>query len=487
MWTFGKKLAAGFALSFALLMVIAVVAYDGIGKLARTSYWVAHTHTVLEKLGSVSNALREAESAQRGFVITGDEQFLAPMSGIETELPRTLKSLRDLTSDNPIQQQRLDALESLVSRRLEGLNHVIDVRRSAGFDAAQKVLAGVGGASVMREFDEVLRQTENAEHELLKVRALEVEAASAVVRATVIWGSGGSALLVLIAGFILTASLTGQVGSAVQHIQSSSVELQAAANQQVSGSKQQATAMTEITMTITELLATSRQIAESAQRVAKVAAETAVAARGGDHTVQRTQESVTAIRRQVDLIVNHMLELGRKSQQIGGILEIINELSEQTNILSINATIEAAGAGEMGRRFSVVADEIRKLSDRVGASTKEIRLLVDDIRAAVNTTVMATEGGSKAVDAGSRQFGEVAESFARIVGLVSTTTDAAREIELSTKQQTSAVEQVNVAVSSVAQATKESESSSAQTLQTASQLAALSRNLTRLIRPQASA
>jgi methyl-accepting chemotaxis protein len=109
---------------------------------------------------------------------------------------------------------------------------------------------------------------------------------------------------------------------------------------------------------------------------------------------------VSGIRRQVDLIVTHMLDLGKKSQQIGGILEIINELAEQTNILAINATIEASGAGDAGKRFAVVADEIRKLADRVGGSTKEIRVLIEEIRSAVNTTVMATEGGSKAVDLG---------------------------------------------------------------------------------------
>jgi methyl-accepting chemotaxis protein len=179
-----------------------------------------------------------------------------------------------------------------------------------------------------------------------------------------------------------------------------------------------------------------------------------------------------------------MLDLGKKSQQIGGILEIINELAEQTNILAINATIEAAGAGDSGKRFGVVADEIRKLADRVGGSTKEIRGLIDEIRAAVNTTVMTTEGGTKAVDAGARQFGDVTAALKQIVGLVSTTTEAAREIELSTKQQSTAVEQVNIAVSNVAQATKETEASSSQTLQTAQQLTTLSRDLMRLIRPE---
>jgi methyl-accepting chemotaxis protein len=263
--------------------------------------------------------------------------------------------------------------------------------------------------------------------------------------------------------------------------------LQTAANQQASGATEQSTAMNEITTTITELLVTSRQIAESAQRVSHIAEETAEAARAGEQTVGRSGESIATIKRQVDLIVTHMLDLGKKSQQIGGILEIINELAEQTNILAINATIEAAGAGETGLRFAVVADEIRKLADRVSGSTREIRGLIEEIRAAVNATVMTTEGGTKAVDTGSRQFADVATAFKQIVSSVSTTTEAAREIELSTKQQASAVEQVNIAISNVAQATKETEASAGQTLQTASQLTGLSKDLMRLIQPQGSA
>jgi methyl-accepting chemotaxis protein len=165
------------------------------------------------------------------------------------------------------------------------------------------------------------------------------------------------------------------------------------------------------------------------------------------------------------------------------VLDIVSELAEQTNILAINATIEAAGAGEAGRRFAVVADEIRKLADRVGAATKEIRTLIDEVRGAVNTTVMATETGSKAVDSGQRQFGDVASSFEKIAGLVVTTTDASREIELSTKQQSTAVEQVNIAIGNVAQTSRETETSSTQTLQTAQQLAGLSGELLRIVKP----
>jgi methyl-accepting chemotaxis protein len=106
------------------------------------------------------------------------------------------------------------------------------------------------------------------------------------------------------------------------------------------------------------------------------------------------------------------------------------------------------------------------------------------VRSAVNTTVMTTETGSKAVETGAKQFAEVAASFKQIAGLVGTTTEASKEIELSTKQQTTAVEQVNVAITNVAQASKETEASTGQTLQTASQLSALSRELLRLVQPQ---
>jgi methyl-accepting chemotaxis protein len=488
MWTFGKKIATGFALALVLLLLIGGVAYRGITSLTETSYWVAHTHEVIERASAVMTAVKDIETGARGFVITGNDLFLEPFRAGKQALPDVLKELRKLTGDNAAQQRRLDELEPLVNQKTDEMNRFIEVRRGpGGAEAAQKLVAAGEGKRTMDGIRRLLDEMQVAEHELLKLRAAEVESTSTGARLMIFSGTLVCLLLVSIAGYVIVRSLSRQIGSAVQHMQSSSAELLAAANQQVSGAKEQATAMSEITTTISELLATSRQIADSAQRVARASNDTTTAARAGDETVTRTQESVTAIKRQVDSIVTSLFELGKKSQQIGGILEIINELAEQTNILAINATIEAAGAGESGRRFAVVADEIRKLADRVSGSTKDIRTLVDDVRAAVNATVMATESGSKAVDTGGRQFGDVASSFKRIVTMVVTTTEAAREIELSTKQQASAVEQVNLAMASVAQAAKETEASSTQTAQTSSQLTGLSRELARMIQPQANA
>jgi methyl-accepting chemotaxis protein len=284
---------------------------------------------------------------------------------------------------------------------------------------------------------------------------------------------------------LVTRSLSRQVGAAVDQVQTSAAELESSANQQATGAKEEAAAMAEITTTMSELLASSRQIADSAQRVSQIATTTVSAARSGEDTVNLAHESVLSMQQQVDLIVGHMLELGKKSQQIGAVLEIVSELAEQTNILAINATIEAASAGESGARFAVVADEIRNLADRVAGSAKEIRDLIDEVRAAVNTTVMVTETGSKTVQAGSKQFAAVTDSFRNIAGLLTTTTEAVREIELSTKQQATAVEQVNIGVNTVAQTTRETEASAGHTRRTAGELVSLSSQLLRLVRPKA--
>lgn len=484
-WTFGRKIAAGFALSFVLLIVIGAVSYRSLNKLTSTSEWVAHTHEALEHIAGVFSLLKDAETGQRGFVITGDETFLEPYQTSSGEILNVVKELRELTADNPNQQKRLDAAEPLIAAKLAELKQTIDLRRAGNLDETVKIVRAGEGKRLMDELRRILDQMDNEERELLKQRAEEADAAAASAKSIIILGTLLGLLLVTIAGILITRSLTRQIGSSVGQIQSSSTELQAAANQQATAAKEQATAMSEISTTISELLATSRQIAESAQRVAHIAGQTAAAARSGDATVATAHESIATIRRQVDLIVNHMVELGKKSQQIGAVLDIVAELAEQTNILAINATIEAAGANEAGKRFAVVADEIRKLADRVAASTKEIRGLIEDVRSSVNTTIMTTESGSKSVDVGTSQFSEVAAAFGEIAGLVGTTTEAAREIELSTKQQSTAVEQVNVAITSAAQATKETEASSGQTLQTAVELSGLSRALLRIVQPQA--
>ena len=484
-WTFQKKVTAGFGVMVVLAAVTCAVA-----TLSLRSVVAGKDRVITVDAENLVNAARldasvdRQAAAFRGFLVNAEDRFLAQRNAATQEFQTILSDL-------------MARIESEAARSLLADVQRADADLLASQDQIVTVRRGTGGLpAVLHSFEQDtlpkrerlaqgVRTFVEREHQVLDaaVAASNKQASTAV---TIVMALAAVALLFAAATALrLSRSLSQQIGSAVQHVQNSSAELQSTANQQAAGARESATSMNEVTTTMSELLVTSRQISESAQQVARIAQDTAKAARSGDETVGKMQESIEAIKRQVDIVVGHMLDLGKKSQQIGIILDIINELAEQTNILSINATIEAAGAGEAGKRFGVVGDEIRKLADRVTGSTREIRALVEEIRSAVNTTVLATEGGSKAVDAGLRHFEEVTRGFKQITGLVATTTEAAREIELSTKQQMTAVEQVNTALTGAAQAARETEASTSQTLQTATQLAHLSHDLSQIVQPRA--
>jgi methyl-accepting chemotaxis protein len=486
-WTFGRKLASAFSAVVALAVLSGAVSVYALRTAVEAKDAVIRENAQkLIDAQKLSTAIERKVSASRGFLLSTAERFVTSYREADVESARAIEAIRR-TADTAEERSRLDRVERAMSAYDDVTRRTWEERRSSEDlqrigDAFERDVLPARDV-LRREIDALVVLEERLMESGRRTASDEAASAMSVVIAIVI----ALSLLSLSIAFVLTRTLGRQIGGAVGNVRSSSTELQAAANQQATSAKEQSTAMREITTTITELLATSRQIAESAQRVAQMSSQTRAGAQAGQHTVERSNESLTAIRAQVDLIVAHMLELGRKSQQIGSIVDIVSELAEQTNILAINATIEAAGAGETGRRFAVVADEIRKLADRVTGSAKEIRALIEDVRGSVNTTVMATETGSKTVDAGTREFGDLSTTFGRIADLVSTTSEAAREIELSTKQQATAVEQVNLAIGNVATATRESEASAAQTLETASQLSGLSRDLLRLVEPEVAA
>jgi methyl-accepting chemotaxis protein len=481
-WSFGRKIGIGFSVGVFLTVVVGWIGIRALGQV------VAAKDRVLEDNARALAIAKEIEvnaeqriSAVRGYRIAREPLYLE-----ELETARARSRVRPRATTAEVKDQ-LSILDRTEADFREAQDRIVALVKSNAPQAELDAATNTELRPKRKQFEAAIEGLIAIETRALDVATREANDAARAATQQLYLLTLLAALFAGAAAVVLTRSLSQQIGSAVGQVQSSSAELQAAASQQATSSREQSTAMAEITTTISEILATSRQIATSSQRVAKMAEQTAGSARSGDETVLRAHDSITGIQRQVELIVHHMLDLGKKSQQIGLVLDIVTELAEQTNILSINATIEATAAGESGRRFAVVADEIRKLADRVGSSTKEIRGLIDEVRSAVNTTVMATETGSKTVEAGSRQFGDVASSLRQITGLVSTTTEAAREIELSTQQQSTAVEQVNIAIANVAQASKETEAGSTQTLQTASQLALLSKELLRLIRPEEAA
>lgn len=235
-----------------------------------------------------------------------------------------------------------------------------------------------------------------------------------------------------------------------------------ATEQQASGAAQQAAAVTETSATVEELAQTSKQIADNSQAVAATAERTLASAEEGMQSVADTASGIEDIRESTQAASDRILALGERSQEIGRVLVIIDDIAEQTKILALNAAIEAARAGEAGKGFAVVAEEIRKLADSVTESTSEIGRVVREIQSSASSLVMSTERAQKKVDEGKSLAKRTADALDRIVSQVEETTDSAKQISIATQQQRTASDQVVISMREMAQVSTQAAETSRQ-------------------------
>jgi methyl-accepting chemotaxis protein len=249
------------------------------------------------------------------------------------------------------------------------------------------------------------------------------------------------------------AELVARVRETSSVLASVANELRSAVKESAAATTEQSSAVAETSATIEELAATASGIADNARAVAVAAEQT------GD-TMRDMQEKVEAI-------AARSLTLGERSQKIGEILGLINEIAEQTNLLALNAAIEAARAGEAGKGFAVVASEVRKLAERSLRSTELIREIITAVQDETNATIMATEQGS-------RQAREVGE-------LMSSTATMLEESILATQQQKSAADQVAGAMVQIRQSASQLVAEAEQRSTTAAQVEELAAQLERTL------
>mgnify|MGYP001126048220 CR=1 FL=1 len=271
------------------------------------------------------------------------------------------------------------------------------------------------------------------------------------------------------------------IKEAVFQLVSSSSRLTAISVQQSSAATEQAASVQQLTTTAEEVAITARQIMENARLVESCADEANSTCHAGSSDVGAAIAGMETLRQQVQQIARSMLRLGEDSQRIGGIVEIIDEISDQTNLLALNAAIESAGAGEHGKRFAVVAKEVRRLAERTVDATRQIRGLIDEIRQATTSTILVTEEGTKAVDTASLLVDKVDKSFAMLLQVVDNTAQAAREITLSTKQQTMACQQIAETMNEVRSVAQQVADSALETERAIGDITDLSEQLRHLI------
>ncbi len=254
-------------------------------------------------------------------------------------------------------------------------------------------------------------------------------------------------------------------------------ELQVTSQQQASGATEQASAVSEVSTTVEELGATARQIAQSADHVAQAAQQTLEHLSNGQSAVDESVQAMERIRTRMQDISTRVLSLGERSQQIGEIIDLIDDISDETHLLALNAAIEAAGAGEHGRRFAVVAAEVKSLANRTLAAAKEVQGVIAEIRQATNAAVLAAEEGGKEVERGAELSYRAGQVMDTILMVAERTAQSGSEIGMATAQQQSASEQVVEAMREIAEVARQSAGGARQMAESAAMLTAIADRL----------
>jgi methyl-accepting chemotaxis protein len=252
------------------------------------------------------------------------------------------------------------------------------------------------------------------------------------------------------------------VSEGVAVLASAASEITASTTQVAAGSAQAAVAVSQTTTTVEEVKQTAHVSAQKARYVSDTAQKSVQFSHGGRKTVDDAIAGMRNIQQQVDLIARSIVKLAEQSQAIGDIIATVNDLAEQSNLLAVNAAIEAAKAGDQGRGFAVVAQEIKSLAEQSKQATGQVRSILGEIQKATNGAVLATERGSKAVDAGTRLSSELGESIRQLADSISEASQAATQIAASAQQQLAGMDQVAMAMQNINQASNQNVASTRQ-------------------------
>ncbi len=265
-----------------------------------------------------------------------------------------------------------------------------------------------------------------------------------------------------------------QVAAAAQETQATAMHLAEAAEHQAQQITSASAAINEIAVSIDEVSKNSAESADVAQRSVQIAAK-------GAEVVRQTIQGMDNIRDQIQETSKRIKRLGESSQEIGSIVELINDIAEQTNILALNAAIQAASAGEAGRGFAVVADEVQRLAERSANATKRIETLVQTIQADTNEAVSSMEQTTSEVVAGARLAEDAGLALGEIETVSNDLADLIQNISEAARQQSAAATNISATMNVIQEITSQTSVGASQTAESIGNLAQLADDLRRSV------
>jgi len=494
------QLFLGFGVVLVIFLISTILIFFQFQKNIKNNEWTAHTYEVLMEAESVLISLINIETGQRGYLLAGEENFLDPLREGEKTFQNSFESIKQKTSDNPRQQDRLNTLlQTYESWRNDVVDVEIAKRRevSAGLGSLDEIVAmtreanGKQGMDAMRD---LITQIETEERQLLVQRAEAEEASkrttTIILVASMLLGLGVGVLVSIYfsgrlirqlgaepdvavklaqdisqgnlrtsmratdmpAGSITAAILqmATQLKLIVQGIQDASNRLEGTSVQLATSSEKSirelrvqkeesesvATAMNEMAATVNEVAKNSQYAAQATQSTDRQVSE-------GGKLIENSVRSILDLHNDIENTAQVISQLAAESKEIGQVMEVIRGIAEQTNLLALNAAIEAARAGEQGRGFAVVADEVRTLAGRTYRSTEEIRSMIERLQQGVGNAVDTMEksrGGAQTTVTYARETEAVLSAIKKSVSDVN---DLNLQIATAAEEQSQVAEEIN--------------------------------------------
>jgi len=276
-------------------------------------------------------------------------------------------------------------------------------------------------------------------------------------------------------------SLVTTINETSEQVSSSAQETQTTARHLANAAEQQAQQITSATSAINQIVSSMDVVSKDSAESADVAERSVKIASRGAEVVRETISGMDSIRDQIQETSKRIKRLGESSQEIGSIVELINDIAEQTNILALNAAIQAASAGEAGRGFAVVADEVQRLAERSTSATKRIETLVQTIQSDTNEAVNSMEQTTAEVVAGARLAEDAGSALGDIERVSHDLSALIQNISTAAREQSAAATDISVSINAIQENTSQTSQGASQTADSIGTLAQLASDLRRSV------
>lgn len=267
--------------------------------------------------------------------------------------------------------------------------------------------------------------------------------------------------------------IINQVLGNVSDVSGAAAQLTASANQVAASSNQQSEAASSMAAAVEEMTVSIDQVADHAREAQSISSQAGEISTQGGEVIHNASDEMRKIAESVNESSGIVRALGEESNQISAIVNVIKDIADQTNLLALNAAIEAARAGEQGRGFAVVADEVRKLSERTAKSTQEIAVMIGKIQSGTQQAVSSMEVGASRVSDGVALANKAGESINQIKSGAQQVVQAVNDISMAIREQSVASNEIAKNVETIAQMSEENSTATQQTASTAKHLEAL--------------